>query len=82
MRNFTVLGGILAENGHWSGLEDSLIRFTRNEIKKQIRVFKTQQGPYVDKNNVNGEFKNYYVSSKAFFLYITLNVIEKTGIWC
>ncbi len=54
MRNFTVLSGILAENDHWSGLEDKLIRFTRNEIKKQIGVFRIQQGLYVDKNNVNG----------------------------
>ncbi len=75
MRHFTVLGDILVKNGHWSGLEDSLIRFTRNEIKKQIGVFKTQQGPDVDKNNVNGQFKTDYVSSKAFFLYSTLNMI-------
>ncbi len=60
MRNFTVLSGILAENDRWSGLEDKLIRFTRNEIGKQIGVFKTQQGRYGDENIVNGQFKTDY----------------------
>ncbi len=71
MRNFKVLGGILAENDHWSGLEDRLVRFKRNKVKKQIRVFKIQQGLYVDKNNVIGQFKTDYASSKEFFLYNT-----------
>ncbi len=43
-------------------------------------MFKSQQGLDVDKNNVNCQFKTNYVSSNAFFLYITLNMIEMTGI--